>query len=123
MANLQRLESINLTGTRISDEALRVLGRENRLKSLIADHTRLSNTGLEVLCVALARIDDDGLAHLSQLKKLQTLSVAGTIVSDRGLGHLTQLTDLRQLMLNATRVTQHGVEKLQAELPDCVIHW
>ncbi len=73
--------------------------------------------------MALTRIDDDGLAHLSELKRLQTLSVAGTIISDQGLSHLTQLTGLRQLMLNATRVTQDGVEKLQVKLPDCVIHW
>lgn len=80
---------------------------------------------LEILCLAScgesSKITDDGLQHLSGLRRLRVLWLFGTNVSDAGLPKLQELTALQELNLQHTQVTDAGVAKLQQALPNCKI--
>ncbi len=115
-----------------------------------ADLVRIGKSAfesLEVLWLGYnAGIDDDGIEHLTGLKKLQSLNVAGTSITDAGLVHLVGLSQLQELALQDTSITDgglatlanlqnlkalhlsgcknitaEGVRKLQAALPKCWI--
>ena len=63
-----------------------------------------------------------GLKHLKSLTSLRWLSLDNTQVTDAGLEHLKDLTNLGDLDLRGTQVTDAGVKKLEAALPDTLIH-
>jgi hypothetical protein len=67
------------------------------------------------------RITDDGLQHLSGLRRLQILDLGGTGITDAGLQHLRELVELRHLNLADTKVTAEGVEMLKKALPNVEI--
>ena len=50
-----------------------------------------------------ATIDDDALAHLSQLKELEYLNLYGTPITDAGLKQLSDLPRLAKLYLWQTK--------------------
>lgn len=69
-------------------------------------------------------VTDRGLKELSRMPNLTHLELTGnTEVTDAGLLHLGSTTTLRKLGLAGTGVSQEGVERLQARLPECEIHW
>ena len=92
---------------------------------------------LQVLYLMSPAINDDGLAELRALAKLEDLRILRVYgfessdeiesppqtiqVTDRGLEHLTSLTNLRILHLDETRV-KHGAQVLSDALPDCLIN-
>ena len=76
---------------------------------------------LSQLNLAGARITDNGLEHLKQIKNLQVLELNGTPITDAGLIRLQQLKALVRLDLSGTKVTAAGIKALQAALPRCEI--
>lgn len=69
-------------------------------------------------------LKDADLKQLSKMPNLRHLALASNgDITDAGLVHLASLKSLQVLDLFGTEVTQKGVEKLQAELPDCEIQW
>ncbi len=95
--------SLNLGGTRTTDEGLRHLSKMKNLSRL-----HLERTG----------VGDPGVAHLSGLTKLRYLNLYGTKVSDAGLAHLKSLRGLKNLYVWRTGVTSSGCEELSRALPD-----
>ena len=68
-----------------------------------------------------AGIDDEGLAWLTPLKKLDLLHLSENPITDAGLTHLERLTRLRCVVLRATSVSDEGARKLQEQLPSYAI--
>ncbi len=69
-------------------------------------------------------VTDRCLQELSQMPNLIGLELADNReITDAGLEYLASLTRLRKLGLVGTGVSQEGVERLQARLPECEIHW
>ncbi|MFN3151704.1 hypothetical protein [Bremerella sp.] len=67
---------------------------------------------------------DADLKELSGMPNLKHLDISGNPeVTDAGLVHLASIKSLQVLRLFDTKVTKQGVEKLQAELPECEIEW
>jgi hypothetical protein len=86
-----------------------------------ADDETLAHVGrlgrLENLILASTAVTDAGMAHLKGLTSLRDLNLWNTQVGDAGLAHLKGLTNLRILPLVGTRVTDDGVLELKRALP------
>ncbi len=107
-AAFERVTSVDLTITPISDADLGQLQGLAELEYLSLDYNEIGDAGME---------------HLYGLTNLEYLSLDGTQVSDMGIEHLKGLTQLKTLWLKNTQVTKTGVEKLQNALPNCAIFW
>ena len=85
-----------------------------------ADDDTLAHVGhlgrLESLNIADTAVTDAGMAHLEGLTGLGDLNLWNTRVGDDGLAHLKGLTNLRLLTLVGTRVTDDGVLELKRAL-------
>jgi hypothetical protein len=92
VSRLQRLESLNLSGTMIRNSDLNHLGALKNLRTL-----KLGGHG------------DGELQFLEGLQKLEHLNVAGTQVSDRGLRSIGRLRNLRKLDLAWTRINDRDI--------------
>jgi len=82
------------------------------------DLMRLNLTGVQSLHIGSRRkgvvqVTDAGLAHLKDLKGLQSLTLFNTPVTDAGMTHLKGLTGLRDLSLSCCKVTDAGLENLK----------
>jgi hypothetical protein len=67
--------------------------------------------------LAFTNITDNGMRHVSSLRKLEILDLRGTDVTDACIPHLLGLTNLRELSLRGTRVSEVGVEELERAMP------
>ena len=98
IGQLDRLETLMLAGSRVSDDELSHLSALTNLQAL-----DLSGTG----------ISDKGLNHLKGLKRLKSLSLVQTKVSDAGMLYLQSLSDLEELNLHRTKITDAGLVHLR----------
>ncbi len=83
LSHLTELEELNLYGTNMSDKGLVYLKSMHSLKKL----TLRNRPG------APAEITDAGMAHLGQIKSLESLNLPSGI-TDKGLSHLADLNKL-----------------------------
>ncbi len=90
--------SLNLGGSRITDNALAYIETFYRL---------------EVLTLAGTAVTDTGLKHIEKLTTLHWLELAGTQVTGTGLVHLKKLTKLTSLDLGRTPITDAGLEHVK----------
>ncbi|HEV3261077.1 MAG TPA: protein kinase [Gemmataceae bacterium] len=124
-AEFDRVESLDLTGTAVTDADLAKLEGLAALTKLSLAGTKVSDAGLVRLkpLTALRRLDLAGtavtgadLSPLEGLTALTELSLARTKVSDTALVHLKPLTALRRLDLDGAAIHGFGVRSLQ-DLP------
>ena len=94
---------LDLSDTKITDEALTTIGKFPRLAWLNLNHTAVT---------------DAGIAHLKTLTNLSYLNLHSTNVSDAALASLTPLRKLRQVYLWKTRVTPANATKFAKTIPD-----
>lgn len=94
---LPALTSLNLAGTRVTDEGMRSLARFE---------------ALEVLHLGWTDVSDGGLASLSELPALRTIILHGAAVGDAGMVHLARLPMLEAIDVQETAVGDSGVEAL-----------
>ena len=102
----------------------------DRIRSLNLAHTRITDAGLEHLKglsslnglnLYNTQVTDAGLEHLKGLTSLDRLYLNNTQVTDAGLEHLKGLSSLRGLDLDNTQVTAEGRASLRKALPNCEI--
>jgi len=127
------LRSLRLRDTRITDLTLaRKLGGLRFLENLDLARTRISSagmdglanlTGLRVLDLAYAELDDAGLAKLAPLRQLETLNLDSTHVTDAGVKLLTGFPKLRQLDMYHSLLTAQGLAALRAAVPGLRVIW
>jgi hypothetical protein len=120
---LTRLESLDLSETRItSADVVHLRGLVN-LEYLNLKRTRIDNDcltyiqgmrKLKVLLLGSTRIGDDGMTHLTQIPSLEVLSLSNTPLTDEGLVQLAACKHLRELRIDHTAVTDAGLHRLQA---------
>ena len=115
LESLQKLESLRLSYTMITDPVLAHVGNLPNLRSLtIEDEDWVAARDLS----SVLHITDKGLASLTNLEKLEFLTLYGDGISDVGLLHLGKLTGLKKLSLKETRVTPAGLIGLGSVLPN-----
>ncbi|HUY33449.1 MAG TPA: protein kinase [Pirellulales bacterium] len=113
VAELGRLEELEVTGPRVTDAGLAPLAELPYLRWLT---------------LVEAQLTDAGLAHLEPLTNLEHLALVSRgqphgdkymHITDAGLVHLHALKRLKTLDLRGTSVTDAGVAALAAALPEC----
>ena len=108
LENLKHLQLVDISDSQMTDESLRMFGKMPSLK---------------VLRLEGHRFTDQGLAHLKNLPKLNTLWINSqqSQITDEGLPCLHEMKSLESIGLQHLPVTEEGIAKLQATLPDAHI--
>lgn len=89
---------LNLAGTELDDESLKIIGQLPQLRKLHLERNRIS---------------DQGLSKLSNLLHLEYLNVFGNSITDQGMVHLSKLPKLKELFIGQTKVTEQGIQSLK----------
>lgn len=103
---MPHLVSINLSATRVTDDAVRAMEAAKNLRML-----RLAET----------EITDAAIDTLVKLPSLESVNFYGTKVTDTGVLKLAALPNLKRLYLWQTAVTPEAIKELGEKLPDCEI--
>lgn len=91
---LATVREVDLAGSTVTDDGLRVL---------------LGLPDLEALVLEGTQVGDVGLGHLAGLTKLRVLALDGTNCTDDGLKLLKPLNRMEFLELTLTKITDHGL--------------
>ena len=123
LARLPKLERLDLSHTRISDEGLLYLKPLNQIQDLnlryaeqITDQGMLAVKdwkNLKRLDLRGTRIFDGTLAILGGLTGLESLDIAYTQVTDNGLDALVPLTRLKELSIGRSKLGKNALEVLR----------
>jgi|WetSurMetagenome_2_1015567.scaffolds.fasta_scaffold174792_1 internalin A len=125
---MDKLTSLNLSGTKVTDKGIIHLGRLSNLTLLNLDRTGLTDDGIATLVEMPAtqglrflyfsgdNITDRGIEFLAKLKKLNGVDLSDTKITDKGLAPL-KTKRLTWLNVGRTAVTQAAIEAFRAECP------
>ena len=130
--NWKHLKSLNLRGTKITDNTLELLAGVPTLESLDIGWAQITDTGLEHLTALTNlrrltfggnKLTDTALGFLRQMPQLEYLDLGGQQRTDSGLWSVTltdagmqligSVTELRELRLEGRNVTARGVAALK----------
>jgi len=103
---------LTLTGLVCGDEGSAVATLEKLGAKIKRDETKPGKPVIELNLYGTL-VPDAALAHLKDLKSLQSLYLDGTAVTDTGLAHLKDLKSLQSLYLRDTKVTDTGLAHLK----------
>ncbi|XP_053322542.1 uncharacterized protein LOC128496777 [Spea bombifrons] len=129
VTSLSELTTLTLSGVQsvTSDRVLALLSGLSLTRLVLPGRRCLTHHGLSFLqqLSTLVELDltdhthitDQGVQHVSHLRRLQVLSLCNTSVSDAGLVHLQGLRHLEELSLDRTKVTSRGVSRCIPHLP------
>ena len=114
--------TVDLRGSWIYDSQLIELARLPRLEKLDLSHTRISDEGMLYLKTATAvtdlnlfyteQITDQGINAIRDWKHLKRLNLRGTRISDGALELISHLTELETLDIANTQITDNGLDSL-----------
>lgn len=93
--NLFRLE---LSGTMVTDEGVRLLSKSRSLTEVSLDGTEIS---------------DEAITHLSKMTQLRQLSVQATRLTDKSVDLLCQMPNLYFLDFKGTQISRDGKQRLR----------
>ena len=123
LARLPRLERLDLSHTRISDEGLLQLKTAPRIADLSLYYSEwITDQGLTAirnwkhlrrLNVRGTRISNGTLEIVSRLTGLESLDIANTQITDNGMDYLITLTNLKELSLGRGRLSDNALEVLR----------
>ena len=123
LAALPKLERLDLSHTRISDEGLLHLRPARQIQDLnLLYAEQITDQGmnairdwhaLKALNLRGTRITDGTLAMVAKLTQLESLDVAATGVSENGLAGLIPLTRLKHLALGRNRLNDSTLDALR----------
>jgi eukaryotic-like serine/threonine-protein kinase len=128
LARLKNLESLTVQNIKLSGEGVRPLAQLPHLSRLClaADSaSEIKNSALKTISESLpdltalklesTQLTDEGLACLSNFRKLSRLSLSfSPRITDKGLKYVAGLKNLKWLNLNGTEVTDQGLKTLSS---------
>ena len=122
LVGLDRLETVNLHNSSVTDDGLLMLEKVPSIKRLnlrrtsgisgpgMAVFERLPNLEILELLYNSSSVDNDALGYVAKLDKLRLLDLRGCLqVGDEGLKKLSTLKNLKDLKLRCTALTDDGV--------------
>jgi hypothetical protein len=103
LAHMQKLTSLHLWNSNITDDMLAGLASAPSLKTISVS----GSIGFD------ADITDNGLKTLSKIRSLESVTLAGGKYTDQGLGYLCELKNLKRLIIpNNAGFTNDGIKQL-----------
>jgi hypothetical protein len=116
------LRQLSLANSSVTDAGMVYLKDLNRLETLNLEGTRLTGVGLaqlkglknlRIIRLGESSVTGDGLAALKELTSLEELNLAGAKnLSDADVPQLKQLTQLKDLNIDGTRISANGGSEL-----------
>jgi serine/threonine protein kinase len=111
---------LQLGGTEIGDDDLRLLSKVPHLTTLDLQLTKVTDNGLKhlenlpltTLILDYLDITDEGVRHLSRIKTLANLTLNDTKISDKSLPYLASLPNLYWLYLEQTGISNEHIGDL-----------
>ena len=104
LSGLTNMEDLSLTGPGIGDTGLKHLAPLTNLKYLQIGGS--------------ANLTDDGLIHLADMRRLDTLFIGDSRITGQGLAHLYPLKTLHIIRINsAIPIGGQAIARLRTELP------
>ena len=112
------------------DEALALLPRAGRVRTLSLSRTKVTDAGLrslsqlkdlETLDLSFTDVGDSGVAHLAGMQGLRQLVLNDTMITHASLAILAKMTRLKSVNLSRTRVNEEAVEQLRRMLPGAAV--
>ena len=100
------VERVNLAGTKVVDDDLKLLA---------------ALPGLRILNLSHSQVGDNGLSHLTSAKELVELILSSTQVTNQGVLRLRDLPKLGFLFVKRTQVTDATVEELRKAIPHLMV--
>jgi len=106
---------------RVTDDWLKRLAGQDRLRRLELSGTAVTSAGLvylkgltnlEVLSVCLTAVGDDGFENLAGLTKLRRVSVCSSKVTGAGFRHLPAATPVESINLHSSPASDAGLEAI-----------
>src|ERR1043166_1463916 len=126
LPNLEKVETLTLVDTAVTDEGCRELLRARALVEIAIISDKISDNALGVLAQLPAlrslqihrgpRIGDVGLHYLSGCVGLRELYLRETAITDYGLSAIAKLPQVWSLILDDTAVSDEGCAAL-ADMP------
>jgi Leucine-rich repeat (LRR) protein len=123
LVSLKKLQRLDLSHTRISDEGLLRLRPASQIQDLnLLYAEQITDLGMNAikewknlkrLNVRGTRIADDTLVIVGKLVQLESLDVANTSFTDSGLDALSPLTNLKHLALGRNRLEDAAISTLR----------
>ena len=123
LKGLYSLETLELSGSRVTNGDLRHLEDLVNLRWLYLDHTSINDDGLlslrhlvnlEVLALGQTSVRGSGLAHLSHLRNLRVLNLSDCDLQDDSLRHLGRFEGVQTLALQNVPIDGRGLIHLQS---------
>jgi hypothetical protein len=122
------LDTLDLTGTPITDQGLKHLKGLNWLRYLHLMDTNVTDEGvaelrghsrLEWLCLDGTQVSDTGVKHLEGVGRIAILhlSTSGEI-TDASIDSLIKLPELSEIKIEGTQITEDGRARLQKAFPE-----
>lgn len=130
LGNLTKLKGIDLSGTEVTDDGLKILARMPNLIWVYLDGTKVTGPGIAHLnshqslrMVELngCELNQTGYENLIQLPNLGSLGLRNTRTTNADLHLLQENTNLGILRLKDTDVSNDAVHQFQSTHPDCKI--
>ena len=125
------VKAIQFVGKRTEDKHLELLPEATELEKLIISYTNITDDGLvhlsslkklRILSLFRNSIGDAGMVHLEQLTALEQLNLEETGLSDRGIPKLCNLKNLERISMDHESVSQKGEDMLREAIPECQIY-
>ena len=120
LSQLSNLQSLDLTNTYTTDEALHSISELISLRELSLWETYVTGESLKTLCrlsdlrslnLSSTAITDDDIPHLQAFPYLESLNLSGTLVTDAGIAQLPP-ERLRLLNLRFTAVSDLSIKHI-----------
>ena len=112
--HFRRVRFVRMKFADLDDEKLSHIAQFRSLRFLandaIAEGSTLSPA--DAGGIGSHRITDDGLAHLAELRELESLMLWDTAITDAGLTHLLHLSNLTELKITSPLITDGSVDTL-----------
>lgn len=100
---INQVVSLDLSGTKVSDEGIKILENAANLETI-----KLSGT----------EISDQSIPILVSILNLKSLNLYDTAVTNEGVSELSVMPNLRRIYLWQTQVDEQGAETLRAQMPN-----
>jgi hypothetical protein len=115
------LRTLDLSGAKISNDSLDVIGKLSTLVNLQLASTGIDDRGLAPLAplvelryldIGNCNISGPGLKHLAHFDRLLSIDLTGDPVSNESLVDLVEMESLQRIYLTGTLVTDAGIPTL-----------
>jgi Leucine-rich repeat (LRR) protein len=128
IGQLPSLQHLELVATPVPEDVARELAGAVRLQTLSVTGGRISGEGfawlahlpaLRHLDLSRSQIDDAVVASIGALRSLETIDLTDTDVTDAGLLQFASATSLERIAARGRHLSRDGLAELAARLPMC----